>query len=313
MKNCFIVTITDINGSRQYNIKQYVKQIILYIILAVIVLAFFSFISIQLLLKEVAQIETKRSLMQQEYLKINEKNESLQALIDEKTQELIKVSDKIEDLEGIVGIGEGASSANVQKESTLLERVDLASITAAQKLFVMRLIPNGPPLRGNYRVTSEWGVRQHPILRRKFLHKGIDFGIPVGTPIYAPADGVVDFASNGYNGGYGIMLKVEHSFGFKTFYAHLNKIAVNKGDFVQKGQLIAYSGNTGRSTGPHLHYEIRYLGADVNPRSFVEWTMRDYTQIFEKEKKIKWRSLLMTINKLADIQATQALLQKGQK
>lgn len=313
MKNCFIVTITDINGSRQYNIKQYVKQIILYIILAVIVLAFFSFISIQLLLKEVAQIETKRSLMQQEYLKINEKNESLQALIDEKTQELIKVSDKIEDLEGIVGIGEGASSANTQKESTLLERVDLASITAAQKLFVMRLIPNGPPLRGNYRVTSEWGVRQHPILRRKFLHKGIDFGIPVGTPIYAPADGVVDFASNGYNGGYGIMLKVEHSFGFKTFYAHLNKIAVNKGDFVQKGQLIAYSGNTGRSTGPHLHYEIRYLGADVNPRSFVEWTMRDYTQIFEKEKKIKWRSLLMTINKLADIQATQALLQKGQK
>ena len=309
MKNRFIITITDVNGSKQYNIRQYVKQIILYIILVVIVLAFFSFISIQLLLKEVAQIETKRNLMQQEYLKINEKNESLQAQIDEKTQELIKVSDKIEDLEGIVGINENQNT----KENSLLERVDLASITAAQKQFVMRLIPNGPPLRGAYRITSEWGVRQHPILRRKYLHKGIDFGMPKGTPIYAPADGVVDFASSGYNGGYGVMLKIEHSFGFKTFYAHLSKLSVNKGDFVQKGQLIAYSGNTGRSTGPHLHYEIRYLGGDLNPRSFIEWTMRDYTQIFEKEKKVKWQSLLTTIDKLADIPATQVSLQRAQK
>ena len=104
MKNRFVVTITDINGSKQYNIHQYVKQIILYVILFVVVIFFFSAISIQLLLKEVKQIETKRDLMQQEFLKINEKNEQLQALIDEKTEELVKVSDKIEDLEGIVGI-----------------------------------------------------------------------------------------------------------------------------------------------------------------------------------------------------------------
>lgn len=90
MKNRFVVTITDINGSKQYNIHQYVKQIILYVILFVVVIFFFSAISIQLLLKEVKQIETKRDLMQQEFLKINEKNEQLQALIDEKTEELVK-------------------------------------------------------------------------------------------------------------------------------------------------------------------------------------------------------------------------------
>ena len=76
MKNRFVVTITDINGSKQYNVHQYMKQIVLYVILLVVVIFFFSFISIQLLLKEVQQIEVKRDLMQQEYLKINEKNEN---------------------------------------------------------------------------------------------------------------------------------------------------------------------------------------------------------------------------------------------
>lgn len=90
MKNRFVVTITDVNGSKQYNIHQYMKQIMLYIILLVVVIFFFSFISIRLLLKEVEQIEIKRDLMQQEYLKINEKNEQLRALVDEKTEELVK-------------------------------------------------------------------------------------------------------------------------------------------------------------------------------------------------------------------------------
>lgn len=106
MKNRFVVTITDVNGSKQYNIHQYMKQIMLYIILLVVVIFFFSFISIRLLLKEVEQIEIKRDLMQQEYLKINEKNEQLRALVDEKTEELVKVSDRIEDLEGIVGLSD---------------------------------------------------------------------------------------------------------------------------------------------------------------------------------------------------------------
>ncbi|MBX7491326.1 peptidoglycan DD-metalloendopeptidase family protein [Helicobacter turcicus] len=310
MKNRFVVTITDVNGSKQYNIHQYVKQIMLYIVLLVVVIFFFSFISIRLLLKEVRQIEIKRDLMQEEYLKINEKNEELQALIDEKTEELVKVSDRIEDLEGIVGLSDQIVES---QDLSLIERVDLASITGAQKAFVMQLIPNGAPLRGNYRITSEWGTRVNPVLRRTQLHTGIDFGLPIGTPIYAPADGVAYFVNNSYNGGYGIMVKLEHSFGFSTFYAHLSRIVVKKGDFVRRGQLIAYSGNSGRSTGPHLHYEIRYLSQDLNPRSFIEWTMRDYTKIFEKEKSVKWQSLLTMINQLVEIRETPALSRREQK
>ncbi|PZT48007.1 peptidase [Helicobacter valdiviensis] len=310
MKNRFVVTITDVNGSKQYNIHQYMKQILLYGVLLVVVIVFFSFISIQLLLKEVEQIENKRDLMQQEYVKINQTNEKLQALIDEKTEELVKVSDRIEDLEGIVGL----SDQTIEKpDLSLMERVDLASITGAQKTFVMQLIPNGKPFRGEYRTTAQWGTRVHPILRRTHSHTGMDFGMPIGTPIYAPADGVADFTGNGYNGGYGIMVKLEHSFGFKTFYAHLSKIIVQKGEFVRRGQLIAYSGNSGRSTGPHLHYEVRYLNRDLNPKPFVEWTMRDYTKIFEKETSIKWQSLLTMINRLAEIQGTQVLSRREQK
>ncbi|MDE5602938.1 MAG: M23 family metallopeptidase, partial [Helicobacter sp.] len=277
------------------------------IVLLVVVIFFFSFISIQLLLKEVKQIEDKRNLMQSEYLKINEKNQQLQDLINEKTEELMIVSDRIEDLEGIVGI----SDRIIETDLSLVERVDLAKITGSQKALVMQLIPNGSPLRGTYRVTAEWGIRLHPTLKRTLSHTGIDFGIPIGTPIYAPADGVADFIGGGYNGGYGIMVKLEHAFGFKTFYAHLSKIVVQKGDFVRRGQLIAYSGNTGRSTGPHLHYEVRYLGKDLNPRPFIEWTMRDYTEIFEKEKSIKWQSLLTVINSLSEIRETQALSLKA--
>ena len=311
MKNRFVVTITDINGSKQYNIHQYMKQIVLYIALFVVVVFFFSFISIQLLLKEVRQIEVKRDLMQQEYLKINEQNESLQALIDEKTDELLKVADRIEDLEGIVGLSD--ATIETSQDLSLIERVDLASITGAQKAIVMQLIPNGLPFRGSYRISSYFGARDHPVLQRAHTHTGLDFSMPIGTPIYAPADGVAYFAQGAYNGGYGIMVKLEHAFGFSTFYAHLSKIVVKKGDFVRKGQLIAYSGNSGRSTGPHLHYEVRYLTQALNPKYFVDWTMRNYTQIFEKEKQVKWQSLLTMINQLVEIQATPALSRKEQK
>lgn len=299
-----IITVTDTNGSRQYNIKKYFKQIVIYGGLITIVAILFSVIAIRLLLSEVREIESRRDLMQKEYTQINEKNEYLQALIDEKTEELVKVSDKIEDLEGIIGVGNISSEKN---NLSLAERVDLASITGAQKTIVHRLIPNGSPIKDSYRITDGWGVRMHPILRRTHNHTGMDFGVPTGTPVYATADGVADFASDGYNSGYGVMLKLEHSFGFKTFYAHLSKIAVQKGEFVRRGQLIAYSGNSGRSTGPHLHYEIRYLGKDLNPYTFVKWNMRDYDQIFEKEKNVKWQSLLTMINQLLEIRETQAL------
>jgi len=129
-------------------------------------------------------------------------------------------------------------------------------------------IPQMPailPIQG--RLTSGFGMRRHPILRVHRMHSGVDFSVPVGTPVYATGDGVVEFA--GVNAGYGLTVRLRHPKAErKTLYAHLSRVAdgVRPGTQVKRGQVIAYSGNTGLSTAPHLHYEVHDLrGEPLNP------------------------------------------------
>lgn len=115
------------------------------------------------------------------------------------------------------------------------------------------------------RITSRFGNRMHPILGYSKMHRGVDFGAAIGTPIYAAGDGTVDFA--GTKGGYGNYLRLKHSNGYSTAYAHLSRFArgMRSGKKVSQGQIIAYVGNSGMSTGPHLHYEVLVKGNQVNP------------------------------------------------
>lgn len=117
------------------------------------------------------------------------------------------------------------------------------------------------------RISSRFGLRHHPILGFTKMHKGIDFAAPVGTPVYAAGDGVVEFA--GRNGSYGNYVRIRHNGEYKTAYAHLSRFAkgIRRGVRVRQGQVIGYVGSTGRSTGPHLHYEILVGGRQVNPLS----------------------------------------------
>ena len=123
-------------------------------------------------------------------------------------------------------------------------------------------VPHGKPTE-YVRISSPFGTRVHPITRKKHTHKGIDMAAPQMTPIYATADGVVTFS--GRNGGYGNFVKLNHRNGYKTAYAHMHKIAVNKGADVRKGDLIGYVGTTGSSTGNHLHYEVYYQDKLIDP------------------------------------------------
>ena len=118
-------------------------------------------------------------------------------------------------------------------------------------------------------VDSEFGWRTDPITGALGeRHDGIDINSPVGTNVYATADGEVIFA--GWNdGGYGFLVIVEHAFGYTTYYAHNSALLVSEGNLVTRGQIIALSGNTGRSTGPHLHYEVRINGIPQNPRLYL--------------------------------------------
>jgi len=120
------------------------------------------------------------------------------------------------------------------------------------------------PLDGA-RLSSNFGMRKHPISGFNKMHKGIDFAAPIGTPIYAGGNGIVEYV--GTNGGYGKYIRIRHNNEYKTAYAHLNsyKKGISKGVRVNQGEVIGYVGNTGRSTGPHLHYEIIYQNKQINP------------------------------------------------
>ncbi len=135
--------------------------------------------------------------------------------------------------------------------------------------------------------------RFHPILKRIQPHKGVDFGCNKGTEIYATADGVVEKAvTEGFSGGYGKQVLVDHSFGYKTRYAHLNEVLVKEGDRVYRGQVIALSGNTGRSTAPHLHYEVIHRGVEVDPANYFnrEMTTAEYNELMERMRDTNYEN-----------------------
>lgn len=127
-------------------------------------------------------------------------------------------------------------------------------------------IPSRMPLDGAS-LTSSYGMRTHPVLGGRRNHKGVDLAAPTGTPIYATADGIVSKAQR--FSSYGLYVSIEHGAQLQTRFAHMSRIAVANGERVQKGDIIGYVGSTGRSTGPHLHYEVRIAGKAVNPIPYM--------------------------------------------
>jgi murein DD-endopeptidase MepM/ murein hydrolase activator NlpD len=125
--------------------------------------------------------------------------------------------------------------------------------------FLLRTPVYGAP------VTSGFGMRLHPILGYTRMHQGIDFGVPVGTPVLAAGDGVVEQAR--WAGGYGRLIKLRHAGGWETAYAHLSRWAARRGQHVRQGQVIAYSGASGEATGPHVHFEVIEHRVHINPKS----------------------------------------------
>lgn len=117
------------------------------------------------------------------------------------------------------------------------------------------------------RISSTFGMRQHPILNKWVGHKGVDYAAPSGTPIHATGDGTISFA--GWQNGYGNVIIIEHAGGYSTVYAHQSRLAAGmaKGRRVSQGEMIGYVGSTGWATGPHLHYEFRVKGVPVDPLS----------------------------------------------
>ncbi len=136
-----------------------------------------------------------------------------------------------------------------------------------------------------------FGMRMHPIYRRRIMHKGIDLPCDTGNPIYATGDAIVEESEKGYRrSGYGQMLLLRHKFGYQTRYAHLSERLVNVGDTVRRGDVIGLIGSTGGSTGPHLHYEVIVRGEVVNPLNYFNRDMskEEYQQLMEQVQETRF-------------------------
>ena len=175
------------------------------------------------------------------------------------------------------------SQLNVQVKS-----FDEVYEMAANKADMLKHIPAIMPVRDVelQRISSYFGHRTDPFYKIQKFHSGIDFAAPVGTKIYCTGDGVVEQVVLG-NNGYGNYIVIDHGYGYKTRYAHLKKALVKKGQKVSRGENIALMGNTGKSTAPHLHYEVIKNEKPINPVDFFfnDLTPEEYEQILELSEK----------------------------
>lgn len=181
-------------------------------------------------------------------------------ILGETREEYSGAGGPFEALANEVGDGAEPTGVRVAALTGTLEEVNLMR-------FAAKRLPFGMPVRG-VRMTSNFGPRKDPLGRGRAMHKGTDFAGPKDTPIYATADGVVTYS--GLQRGYGRIVTIRHAFGVETRYAHLNRSRVKVGQRVERGDHIADMGNTGRSTGTHLHYEVRIDREAVNPAKFIE-------------------------------------------
>ncbi len=230
-----------------------------------------------------------------EYEKMKESHNALYESMSQVQTDLLEKEKALEDANIRMNQIEMQMGMKPSLQEPLEKKLENVELTLEQILPMMQYIPNGSPIE--YKgITSRYGYRTHPKLKKREFHRGSDMKASMKTPIYATADAVVEFAGYHKRSGFGNLIILIHNYGFKTYFAHLNKVTVKMGDFIKKGDLIGYTGNSGLSSGPHLHYEVRYIQNTLNPYWFIKWTIENYKEIFTKIKRAPWETLAKTIN-----------------
>jgi len=291
VNNHFTVTIHDDNGVKQFNVHKFIKKAFLYAGVFLLSIAVIASGTILYLNASVDKLQSKKNEVAQAYEKMLRQNQKLQTDMNHTThsllakeKELDELSDSLSQIETLIGLKPLA-------DESLAKRVNMTMLSSSQRATLLELIPSGSPVV-YHGITSKFGYRIHPTLHKREFHKGDDLKAKLNTPVYATADGIVEWAGMHKRSGFGNLIILTHVYGFKSYFGHLNKIVIKSGQFV-KGDLIGYTGNSGLSNGPHLHYEIRFIHRPLNPFYFIKWTQKNYNEIFKKEKKVPWHSLIM--------------------
>ncbi len=284
MKHKILITITDTENFRQFSLGQIFRWVFAAFLLLVVAAGAAAYFYLVWLEEAYKEARLRQMVLERNVSILNGK-------ILERQQALDRLGDRLNDLELFVGESPG-------KDFSTSVRIQNVTLSAAQLALLFSIVPNGEPLPMQG-VTSAYGWRKHPIKGGKEFHAGIDLRAKNQKPVWTTANGVVEYAGYHKRSGYGNLVIVDHGFGFKTYYGHLKKVSVRTGDTLIKGDLVGISGNSGLSTAPHLHYEIRFLARPLNPYPFLKWKKESYTSIFKKVKKVPWESFIALISHMA--------------
>lgn len=311
-KQQFTITITDVHGARHYSFSQLVKKFAWFFAIGFLLLVLGGATTIWWLNKEVVAIESLKRQAEMSFLKaLDERQNEYSNLVEEKALLAIELEDKVKQvgfldqtlqgLEELMGV-QPTSNAEIK------ERVKMIQLSTLEKQLMLESLPSGRPVLEFRGVSSGYGWRTHPVTGNRVHHNGIDYRGTIGSPAIVTADGIVEYAGYHKSSGYGNLIIISHSYGFRTLYGHLHNIKVSSGDFVKKGQVIGEVGSTGISTGPHLHYEVNFVHRKLNPAPFVQWSIDDYDGIFDKVEGIPWVSLSQGIRDRVEKVEKQLLL-----
>lgn len=290
MRERLYITISDAREARQYAVNPAIGKLLIFLASGHTVLFIIGLLALGGLVFEIDTLQYARDLVIREYRMATDEKARLEYKAKDELKALEEAIRKKRQELGILSeVAKRLPDAHSNWASAWYPDESGSPPTKfTESLLYRRFLPVGAPLL-DMRMTSGFGSRIHPITRRPRHHDGVDYHVAENTPIYATADGIVQSA--GERGGYGLMVVLRHPYRFHTAYAHLNQAAVKPGQLVKKGDLIALSGNSGFSTGPHLHYEIRYDDEALDPADFLE-ARNASDRLIQQNRSIPWASLV---------------------
>ncbi|VAW47658.1 Putative periplasmic protein [hydrothermal vent metagenome] len=301
MRNYFTITISDVHGSRHYSFKQFIRKFFWLVLALFVLLWVVGAVSIWWLNYEAKQVEQQHKVIVDAFVEdLKSTQADYEILLAEKAhlkEDLEVTSSQVNYLDQTLkGLEELVGEAGMETEPMpLTERIKQVQLTSLGKNLMLSMIPNGHAVKHFKGITSGYGYRKHPITGKRHLHAGVDYRGKKGAPVIATADGVVSFSGVKKNSGFGQLISVTHSNGFRTVYGHLSNRLVKAGQYVQKGEVIGEIGSTGRSSGNHLHYEVWFVFRRLNPKYFNRWSIENYDELFTSVKGVPWGSLSQAV------------------
>lgn len=270
-----MISIIDNNGSRQFSVHHLLQKITLFLGVGIVVLVISYFIIAHFLMSELEVILANNTQVRENFQTIYEKNSELERNIDYRTNELLKVYNKINELENIVNV------SKINHEVYHNQDIDLDELSPLQKDILLKIIPNGDPVDN--------------FAEKNFPHKNIStYTLKQGTPVYATANGIID--SVRVVGSENHLIQIQHSYGFVSSYGHLGKVVVQKGDFVIKGQVIGYSG-----AKANLSYDLHFIDSALPVASYTDWNSENFAQVIGVNSAVDWKSLVWALDDLVQL------------